>query len=218
MSLMSKDIRVLILDSHAFIRDGLRAYLSSQDGFIVVGSAASGEEAIDLVEKYSPEVVLMEIIFTGMKGADVIEQIRLKNPRTQVVVLTNSNDERKILSVFKAGAATLLFKDVKMERVVDAIRSSVMGEPMIHPRVAFLILEKYSPRNGADKVLGMELSFDEIKLLNLISKGFSNRKIAVDLSIEENEVHNQEIEIIRKLRNLSPTHYMHNSYMENARN
>ena len=79
---MNKDIRVLIVDNHAFMREGLRAYLSSHDEFIVVGSAASGEEAIDLVKKYLPEVVLMEIIFTGMNGTEVIKHIKLKNPKS----------------------------------------------------------------------------------------------------------------------------------------
>jgi NarL family two-component system response regulator LiaR len=217
VGLVNKDIRVLIVDNHAFMREGLRAYLSSHDEFIVVGSAASGEEAIDLVKKYLPEVVLMEIIFTGMNGTEVIKHIKLKNPKTQVVVLTNSNDEKKILSAFKAGATTILFKDVKMEKLVDAIRDSAMGEPTIHPRVAFLILEKLSPRNGACKVLGLELSTDDIAMLNLIAKGFSNRKIADELSIDENEVNNQELEILRKLRNANPTHVRQDSLIENTR-
>lgn len=205
---MSKPIRVVIIDNHIFVRDGLRAYLSSQDDIVVVGSAATGEDAVDLVMKKNPDIVLMELEFSGMNGIEIINRIKEIRPEAKIVVLTYSDDEYLIHSAFQAGATTLIFKDMKMDQLVEAIRKTDYGEPPIHPRFAFLILERFCSTANNFSEFKIGLSEDEINVLNLIARSYTKKKISNSLSIDMKEVNSMEIGILRKIRDNDPSRLM----------
>ena len=109
---MTEPISVVIVDDHAEVRSGLRAYLASQPGFNVVGEAASGEEAISLATKHIPDVMLMDLLLPTFDGVEATREIKRISPGTQIIVLTSSYDDEQIFSALKAGASGCIFKDM----------------------------------------------------------------------------------------------------------
>ena len=137
---MAEPITIIIVDDHAVVRSGLRAYLSASTEFIVVGEAASGEEAIDLIRQNIPDVVLMDLILPGMSGSKATSIIRRISPRTKIVVLTSTHDDELIFSAYKSGADACVLKDMQMENLTWAIQRAVNDKVSFHPRIAVQIL------------------------------------------------------------------------------
>mgnify|MGYP001767712577 CR=1 FL=1 len=121
---MSKKISILIVDDHEVVRNGIRSYLETLPDFDVVGEAASGEEAIRLVSEHVPEVVLMDLIMPGMDGIETTRRIKQISPRTYVVVLTSYHEDAHIFPALKAGAISYILKDMKMEKLVEALEKT----------------------------------------------------------------------------------------------
>src|SRR5687767_4306801 len=133
---MTEAITILLVDDHALVRQGLRAYLSTIPEFVVVGEAASGLEAAQCAAELIPDVVLMDLVMPGMDGVEATRQVRSVSPRSQVVVLTSYHEDEHIFPALRAGALSYLLKDVAMEEVASAIRHAARGEATLHPRVA----------------------------------------------------------------------------------
>ena len=124
---MTEPINILIVDDHEVVRKGVRSYLETLPDFRVVGEAGSGEEGIELVTELIPDIVLLDLIMPGMDGVETTRQIKKISPRTQVVVLTSYHEDVHIFPALKAGAISYILKDMKMEKLVDALHRAVQG-------------------------------------------------------------------------------------------
>jgi len=202
---VTEPISIIIVDDHAVVRSGLRAYLSSSTEFVVVGEAASGEEAIDLTRRNIPDVVLMDLILPGMDGSKATYIIKKISPRTKVVVLTSTHDDELIFSAFKSGADACVLKDMKMDNLTGAIQRAVNEEVSLHPRIAAQILRKLQTIGNFEEYSPGTLTEPEAAVLEMKSKGFSNRKISDELHISEDVVNRLLSNILNKLHLMGQT-------------
>lgn len=202
---MTEPISIIIVDDHAVVRSGLRAYLSSSTEFVVIGEAASGEEAIDLTRQNLPDVVLMDLILPGMDGSQATSIIKRISPRTKIVVLTSAHDDELIFSAFKSGANACVLKEMKMDNLTGAIQRAVNDEVSLHPRMAAQILINSRSLGNSDDYSPWSLTETEIEILELISKGLSNRKISDELCISDYKVNRHLSNILNKLHLIGRT-------------
>ncbi|MCK5647102.1 MAG: response regulator transcription factor [Anaerolineales bacterium] len=196
---MTDLITVLIVDDHEVVRQGVRAYLEAQPDIEVVGEAASGDEAIDLAQEKIPDVVLMDLVMSGMDGVDATRRVKNISPRSQIVVLTSYHQDEYIFPALQAGAISYILKDVKMEELADAIRRAAIGEATIHPRVAARVIQEIRGSKKEEINPFTELTKRESEVIKLIAGGMSNSKIAEELVISENTVKGHVSNILSKL-------------------
>ena len=196
---MTNPITIILVDDHEVVRNGVRAYLETLHDFEVVGEAASGEEAIGLVSDLIPDVALMDLIMPGLDGVETIRRIKKISPRTQVVVLTSYHEDVHIFPALKAGAISYILKDMKMEKLVEALHRAVQGEVTLHPRVAVRVLQNIRGENPESEPLFTELTERELDVLKLIASGLTNSQIAAQLVISENTVKGHVSNILSKL-------------------
>jgi two-component system, NarL family, response regulator LiaR len=196
---MTQPITILLVDDHALVRQGLRAYLSTIPEFVVVGEAASGLEAAQRAAELIPDVVLMDLVMPGMDGVEATRQVRSVSPRSQVVVLTSYHEDEHIFPALRAGALSYLLKDVAMEEVAKAVRYAARGEATLHPRVAARVIQEVHGVKP-DKVNPFtDLTEREMDVLQLIAGGLSNADIAAQLVISEYTVKGHVSNILSKL-------------------
>jgi DNA-binding NarL/FixJ family response regulator len=192
-------VSILIVDDHEVVRNGIRSYLETIRDFDVVGEADSGEVAVKMVSEMIPDVVLLDLIMPGMDGVETTRQIKKISPRTQVVVLTSYHEDVHIFPALKAGAISYILKDMKMEKLVDALQRAMRHEVTLHPLVAERVLENIRGDNSEDPALLTELTERELDVLRLIAKGMTNSQIAENLVISENTVKGHVSNILSKL-------------------
>lgn len=185
----------MIADDHEVVRNGIRSYLETLSDFQVVGEAASGEEAIGLVSELVPDIVLMDLIMPGLDGIETTRRIKQISPRTQVVVLTSYHEDAHIFPALKAGAISYILKDMKMDKLVEALQ----GEVTLHPRVAARVLQNLRGESDEEPQLLADLTDRELDVLKLIANGLSNSQIAEKLVISENTVKGHVSNILSKL-------------------
>ena len=196
---MTDPITILIVDDHEVVRKGVRGYLDSLPEFEVVGEAYSGEEAIDLVKMHIPDVVLMDLILPGIDGVETTRIVKNISPRTQVVVLTSFHDDTLIFPALKAGAISYILKDMKMNKLADAVQKAHKGEVILHPKVAARVLQNIRSENQVDDDMYTALTERELEVLMLIANGYPNSQIAEELVISENTVKGHVSNILSKL-------------------
>ncbi|MFC3897588.1 response regulator [Lentzea rhizosphaerae] len=183
-------IRLVIVDDHPVVRDGLRGMLAAAD-FEVVGEAASGDEAVAVVTALSPDVVLMDLRMPGSDGLSAIE--RLRTHPCRVLVLTTYDTDRDVLPAIKAGATGYLLKDTPRDELQRAIRAAHAGEAVLSPAVATRLL-------GQVRKPALEpLSARELDVLALVAKGSTNRAVAAALFISEATVKTHLLHVYAKL-------------------
>jgi len=196
--MMITPISILIVDDHEVVRNGVRSYLETLPQFTVVGEAASGADAIRMVGDLIPDVVLMDLIMPGLDGIETTREIRKISPRTQVVVLTSYHEDEHIFPALKAGAISYILKDMKMEKLADAIQRAVRNEITLHPLVAARVLRNLRGETSEDAFYA-DLTERELDVLKLIANGLSNSQIAETLVISENTVKGHVSNILSKL-------------------
>jgi len=196
---MSNPNTIILVDDHEVVRNGVRAYLETLPDFQVVGEAASGDDAIGLVSDLIPDLVLMDLIMPGLDGVETIRRIKKISPRTQVVVLTSFHEDVHIFPALKAGAISYILKDMKMDKLVDALHRAVKGEVTLHPRVAVRVLQNIRGENPESEPIFTELTERELDVLKLIASGLANSQIAEKLVISENTVKGHVSNILSKL-------------------
>lgn len=186
-------IRILIADDHPVVRAGLRALLASEADLEVVGEAATPDAAVELAERLSPELVLMDLQFAGgSTGADATRRIRAMEAAPYVLVLTNYDTDGDILSAVEAGASGYLLKDAPPHELVAAIRAAAAGESALAPTIAGRLLERMrSPH--------VSLSAREIEVLRLVESGASNADIGAELHISDATVKSHLVHVFSKL-------------------
>jgi NarL family two-component system response regulator LiaR len=197
--MMDTTITILIVDDHAVVRSGVRAYLETQPDLQVVGEAASGKDAVRLAAETVPDVVLMDLVMPEMDGVEATLHIRRATPRTQVVVLTSFHDDTHIFPAIKAGALSYLLKDVSPQELADAVRAAARGEAVLHPRVASRLVSELRGDRSLELNPFMELSERELEVLRLIAEGQSNSEIAEQLVLSEKTVKGHVSNILGKL-------------------
>jgi two-component system, NarL family, response regulator LiaR len=193
-------ISILLVDDHEVVRQGLRAYLDAQDDFRVIGEASSGEEAVEAAAEYLPDVLLMDLVMSGIGGVEATRRVKAVTPRTQIVVLTSYHQDEFIFPALQAGAISYVLKDVNMEDLADAIRRASRGEAVLHPRVAERVIQEINGAKGGVFNPFTELTNREMEVLCLIARGMSNSNIAEELYISENTVKGHVSNILSKLQ------------------
>lgn len=196
---MSPPLTVIIADDHEVVRNGVRSYLEMTRDFQVVGEAANGAETVDLVAEFIPDIVLLDLIMPGTDGVETIRHIKRISPRSQVVVLTSYHEDIHIFPALKAGAISYILKDVKMEKLVEALHRAVQGEVTLHPLVAKRVLQNVRSEDPEEQPLFAELTERELDVLKLIANGLTNTQIAEKLVISENTVKGHVSNILSKL-------------------
>jgi NarL family two-component system response regulator LiaR len=196
-------IRVAIADDHAVVRQGLRTFLELQDGMDVVGEAADGDEAVALVERTAPDVVLLDLVMPRLDGLEAIPRIRERAPGTRILVLTSFADDRTVLPAIRAGAAGYLLKDVQPPELAAAIRTVHSGEALLAPSVATMLVEQLAAEDGAGPVRrddgGHHLTPRELEVLAELARGRANKAIAFELGVSERTVKTHVSNILGKL-------------------
>jgi len=196
---MEEKISVLIVDDHDMVRQGAMGYLEAQKNISVVGEAATGMEAVDLVKEFVPDVVLMDLVMPGMDGVEATRKIKDLSPRTQIIVLTSFHDDEHIFPALKAGAISYLLKDVKAGELVEAITRAARHEATLHPRVASRIIDQMSGGKSTARPLFADLTEREMEVLTLIARGYSNQRIMDELVISLGTVKGHVSNILGKL-------------------
>jgi two-component system, NarL family, response regulator LiaR len=193
-------IRVLIVDDHAVVREGLRTFLELQDGIEVVGEAADGEEAVEQASALTPDVILMDLVMPRLDGVGAMRALRDRVPTSRVIVLTSFIDDGRLMPALQAGAAGYLLKDVEPAELARAVRSACIGEAMIDPTVAARLLRTLSQPEAHVGVDGDEhLTHREREVLELVAAGRSNKRIALELGIAEKTVKTHVGHLLAKL-------------------
>jgi NarL family two-component system response regulator LiaR len=191
-------IRVMIVDDHLLVRDGLKLLLSTFDDLAVVTLAEDGGQAVDLCQQVQPDVVLMDIVMPGMDGLEATRRITASAPQTRVLVLTSFAGDDQVFPAIRAGALGYLLKDSRPDELVAAIRQVHNGESWLDPLVARRLLQELAPRAGQDPE-DESLTPREIEVLQLVAQGHTNRQIAEELSISEATVRTHMSKILGKL-------------------
>ena len=145
---MAETISVLLVDDHAMVRQGVRAFLVTQPDLSVVGEAGSGEEAIQLAAQLIPDVILMDLIMPVMDGVETTRRVKHVSPRSQIVVLTSYHEDEHIFPALKAGALSYILKDVSAEELASSVRKAAVGEAVLHPGVAARVIKEWQGKRG----------------------------------------------------------------------
>jgi NarL family two-component system response regulator LiaR len=193
---VAERIRVLLVDDHAVVRQGLRAFLQLQPDIEVVAEAASGPAALEAAASHDPDVVVMDLIMPGGDGVSAIARLKQADPGIRVLVLSSFADEDQVFSAMQAGAEGYLLKDVAPDDLATAIRQVHRGRPALHPDVATLLVRRVvEPRPTVLE----QLTPRELDVLRLVVEGFANKEIARRLTITEKTVKTHVSSILQKL-------------------
>ena len=190
-------IRVLIVDDHAVVREGLRTFLELQDGIAVAGEAADGEQAIMQAEALRPDVVLMDLVMPRLDGVGAMRELRRRLPDTRVIVLTSFAEDERLLPAIQAGAAGYLLKNVAPAELARAVRAAHAGEALIDPVIAARLVDAIAQPAGEPAT--ERLTTREQEVLALIARGYSNKRIALELGIAEKTVKTHVGHVLAKL-------------------
>ncbi|MGI9092955.1 MAG: response regulator [Mycobacteriales bacterium] len=184
-------IRLLLVDDHPMVRTGLRTFLELQPDMCVVGEAASGEQALALTRRLTPDIVVLDLVLPGMSGVDVVRHLRADHPGVKVVALTSFAGRDLVLPAVRAGVAGYLLKDVDARELADALRAVHAGGVPLHPQVAATVMASVTATDP--------LTPRERDVLRLIARGLSNRLIARELTLAEKTVKAHVSAILAKL-------------------
>lgn len=201
MAARSLKIRVLLVDDHPFVREGIKSHLATEKGFEVLGEAGNGEEALREAVRLRPDLVLMDISMPGMTGLEAILRLRKRLPRAQVLVLTMHDDREYIVQAFKLGARGFVRKDSSPEDLVRALRTVHAGEMFFGPGVSNVLVEELTHNGSAstNAEFVSALSNRERQILRLVAEGQSNKDMARHLSVSVRTVETHREHIMRKL-------------------
>lgn len=193
-------LRVMLVDDHEVVRQGLRALLQAQDDIEVVAEADSGQSAVALAKIHRPDVVVMDVRMPEGSGVEACRAIRDDNPGTQVIMLTSYSDDEALFNSIMAGAAGFVLKQIRGHDLVDAIRTVGRGDSLLDPGVTKRVLERLRKAKFEDKDPKLaRLSPQEERILEMIGEGLTNRQIAERVHLSDKTVKNYVSSILQKL-------------------
>jgi DNA-binding NarL/FixJ family response regulator len=193
-------IRIVLADDHALVRQGTRRMLEEHAELRVVGEAGDGVEALDMVERLKPDVLILDVRMPKLSGVEVVRRLQGRSVPTRVLVLSAYDDDEYIVALMKAGASGYLLKTAPVEELVEAIRSIHQGESVLHPAIAAKVARlwgQYSQKVGRE--LDKELSDRELEVLSLAARGLRNKDIASRLNISVRTVEGHVNAILARL-------------------
>lgn len=190
-------IKVAIVDDHHMVRKGLLFFFKTQTDIEVVGEAANGKEAIDMIIRMNPDIVLMDLSMPDMNGVEATKELLKRNPSIKIVVVTSYADQDHVIPAIQAGAKAYHLKDVEPEELVETIREVYYGKSKLDPKIISLVFDHMSVSNEKEKL--NRLTKREADVLKEIAKGKSNKEIASSLFITEKTVKTHVSNLLSKL-------------------
>ncbi|WP_017726231.1 response regulator [Halalkalibacterium ligniniphilum] len=209
----TKNIRIVIIDDHQLFREGVKQILAMEDQFEVVADGEDGEEAVALVEKHNPDVILMDINMPKMNGIEATRDLIKKYPDVKVLILSIHDDETYVTHVLKTGSAGYLLKEMDAKALIEAVKVVASGGAYIHPKVTHNLIKDYRRLASEDEREESEIGYKEVEyrkplhiltrreceVLQLMTDGYSNRMIGEALYISEKTVKNHVSNILQKM-------------------
>ena len=195
-------IRIIFAEDHVLVREGTRQLLDRHEDLEVIGEAADGVEAVELVRRLKPDLAILDIAMPRMGGIEATKRIKEISPSTSILILTAYDDDQYVFALLEAGAAGYLLKDVSADELVRAIRAVHAGEPVLHPAIARKVLARFAEKKGKgaeQPANGASLSKREIEVLRLAARGMSNAAIAQELALSTRTVQVHLTHIFAKL-------------------
>jgi DNA-binding NarL/FixJ family response regulator/predicted Ser/Thr protein kinase len=196
---VASKIKVLLVDDHAMVRQGLRTFLELQDDMTIVGEAASGVEAIEQAKQLQPDIVLLDLAMPQMGGVEATPHIIAACPQARVIILTSFGEDDQIIPAIRAGAQGYLLKDIPPYDLVQAVREAYQGKAQLHPDVAKKLMSAVAAPPTAPPSPEPDLTERELEVLRLIAQGLNNQQIAQQLTISEKTVKTHVSNILGKL-------------------
>ena len=187
-------IRVLLVDDHSIVRQGIRMFLATAEGIDVVGEASNGQEALDIISTVEPHVVLMDLLMPVMDGVTAIRELKRCHADVEVIALTSVLEDRKVIDAVQAGATGYLLKDTDADALEEAIHAAARGEVHLHPEAARRLAREVRTPDMREA-----LTARETEILRLVARGRANKEIARELSIEERTVKTHVTHVLSKL-------------------
>jgi DNA-binding NarL/FixJ family response regulator len=213
-----KKIKVVIADDHHVVRRGLLFFLKTQQDIEVIGEAKNGQEAVEMVSKLNPDVVLMDLSMPVMDGVMATKAIREAGHAVKIIILTSYADQDHVIPAIRAGASGYQLKDIEPDELVQTIRDVLKGESKLHPKVTSHVMTHLSGQNSNQQTKLDELTRREKEVLNELAKGKSNKEIASALYITEKTVKTHISNILSKLqlsdRTQAAIYAVKNGYLE----
>lgn len=192
------NVRILLVDDHAIVREGLRALLDDVQGMCIVGEATNGDEAVEMAARLTPDLVLMDLKMPGLAAPDAIRTIRARNPGVHVLMLTSYAEDQQVQKVISAGALGYVLKDVAKAELLKAMTTVARGEPWLHAEAQRLLVNRMRKPSELNP---LELLTDrERSVLKLLAQGQSNRNIGKTLQLTEGTVKGYVSNILAKLK------------------
>ncbi len=195
---ISNPIRILIVDDHAIVREGLRSFIQIKPDMEVVGEAGDGIEALEKARTLRPDVILLDIVMPRLDGIETIKQLKQQRCAARILVITSFAEDEQVFPAIKAGALGYLLKDSKPQELIQAIRNVYGGEPSLHPTVALRLMDDLSRESELPQT-EEPLTEREMDVLTLIAQGLSNREIGEQLHLSERTVAKYTSNILDKL-------------------
>jgi DNA-binding NarL/FixJ family response regulator len=191
-------VRVFLVDDHEVVRRGVRSLIEVEDDLVVVGEAATAEEALSRIPPTKPDVAIIDVRLPDGNGVEVCREIRSSHPEIQCLVLTSFADDEALFDAIMAGAAGYLLKQIKENDLVDAIRRVASGQSLLDPQITTRVLERLRRPPAEDERLA-SLTDQERKILDLIAEGLTNRQIGERIFLAEKTVKNYVSNLLAKL-------------------
>lgn len=199
MATSESTIRILIVDDHMVVRDGLSTMLQRQPDFEVVGEASNGREGVDKAAALKPDLILMDLRMPEMDGVEAMRRIKETQPDIEFLVLTTFDTDEYIFDAVEVGAKGFLLKDTSRDALFSAVRSVTRGSSSFQPEIAGRLVNQFAALRRGGGQVSDSLSAREREVLNLIAHGKANKEVANDLSLSESTVKTHVANIFSKL-------------------
>ena len=195
------NIRILLVDDHKIMRDGLRAVLEKETDFQIVAEASNGREAVEVAKRLKPDIIIMDVVMPGVNGIDATIQIRKSCPQAHIIALTMHADKGYLTRMLRAGTAGYLLKDCAAEELVKALRDITAGKRYISSDIAALLMDEYADKTTQHTQVGdIKLNPREIAFLRLLADGLSGREIAEQLEVSIKTIDRSRQQLMEKLQ------------------
>ncbi|MDF2881414.1 MAG: response regulator containing a CheY-like receiver domain and an DNA-binding domain [Clostridiaceae bacterium] len=192
--------RILIVDDHLVVREGLKLIFETEENYEVVGEAENGDKALVLTEQLKPDVILMDLKMPKMNGLEVIKALKVKNYSVPIIILTTFNDNNLIMEGLTLGAKGYLLKDTTREELIRTVESAIRGEMLLQPEISKSIFSSKKGSSQSNNSFNIAITERELFVLQAIARGCTSKEIAFDMGISERTVKAHLTNIYSKLK------------------